>query len=74
MPFNTVSSPRSGGQVECAKNLNIGTSTLSRWESQYRDNSEGYPNQRFRQLFPLMNKGNCTSKGNSVMLRMLLMS
>ena len=24
-------------QVECAKNLGIGVSTLSRWESQYRD-------------------------------------
>lgn len=30
-------------QVECARNLGIGTSTLSRWESQYRDNSGDIP-------------------------------
>ncbi len=30
-------------QVECARNLGIGTSTLSRWESQYRDNSGNIP-------------------------------
>ena len=30
-------------QIECAKNLGIGTSTLSRWESQYRDNSGDIP-------------------------------
>ena len=32
-------------QIECAKNLGIGTSTLSRWESQYRDNSGDIPNR-----------------------------
>lgn len=30
-------------QMECARNLGIGTSTLSRWESQYRDNSGDIP-------------------------------
>ncbi len=30
-------------QVECAKNLGIGVSTLSRWESQFRDNSGDIP-------------------------------
>ena len=30
-------------QVECAKNLGIGTSTLSHWESQYKDNSGDIP-------------------------------
>ena len=25
-------------QIECAKNLGIGVSTLARWESQFRDN------------------------------------
>ena len=30
-------------QVECARNLGIGTSTLSRWESQYRENSGDIP-------------------------------
>ena len=30
-------------QVECAKNLGIGVSTLSRWETQFRDNSGDSP-------------------------------
>lgn len=30
-------------QVECAKNLGIGTSTLARWEAQFRDNSGDIP-------------------------------
>lgn len=30
-------------QVECAKNLGIGVSTLSRWESQFRDNDGDIP-------------------------------
>ena len=30
-------------QMECAKNLGIGTSTLARWEAQYRDNSGDIP-------------------------------
>ena len=30
-------------QVECAKNLGIGVSTLSRWETQFRDNSGDIP-------------------------------
>lgn len=30
-------------QVECARNLGIGASTLSRWESQYRNNSGDIP-------------------------------
>jgi len=30
-------------QVECAKNLGIGVSTLSRWEAQFRDNSGDIP-------------------------------
>ena len=30
-------------QVECAKNLGIGVSTLSRWESQFRDNDSDIP-------------------------------
>jgi len=29
--------------VECAKNLGIGTSTLAKWESQFRDNSGDIP-------------------------------
>lgn len=30
-------------QVECAKNLGIGTSTLTRWETQFRDNGGDIP-------------------------------
>ena len=30
-------------QAECAKNLGIGLSTLSRWETQFRDNSGDIP-------------------------------
>ena len=30
-------------QVECAKNLGIGVSTLGRWESQFRDNDGEIP-------------------------------
>lgn len=30
-------------QVECARNLGIGVSTLSRWESQYRNNDGDIP-------------------------------
>lgn len=30
-------------QVECAKNLGIGVSTLARWESQFRDNDGDIP-------------------------------
>ena len=30
-------------QVECAKNLGIGTSTLARWETQFRDNGGDIP-------------------------------
>lgn len=30
-------------QVECAKNLGIGTSTLARWENQFRDNGGDIP-------------------------------
>ena len=30
-------------QVECAKNLGIGVSTLSRWEAQFRDNDGDIP-------------------------------
>lgn len=30
-------------QVECAKNLEIGVSTLARWESQFRDNDGDIP-------------------------------
>ena len=30
-------------QVECAKNLGIGVSTLARWESQFRENNGDIP-------------------------------
>jgi len=30
-------------QVECAKNLSIGVSTLAKWESQFRDNNSDIP-------------------------------
>ena len=30
-------------QFECAKNLGIGTSTLARWETQFRDNGGDIP-------------------------------
>lgn len=30
-------------QVECAKNLGIGVSTLGRWEAQFRDNNGDIP-------------------------------
>ena len=30
-------------QVECAKNLGIGTSTLAKWEAQFRDNDGNIP-------------------------------
>ena len=30
-------------QVECAKNLGIGVSTLARWESQFRNNDGDIP-------------------------------
>ena len=30
-------------QVECAKNLGIGVSTLARWETQFRDNEGDIP-------------------------------
>ena len=30
-------------QVECAKNLSIGVSTLARWEAQFRDNDGDIP-------------------------------
>ena len=30
-------------QVECAKNLGIGTSTLARWETEFRDNGGDIP-------------------------------
>ena len=30
-------------QVECAKNLGIGVSTLSRWETQFRDHAGDIP-------------------------------
>lgn len=30
-------------QVECAKNLGIGTSTLAKWEAQFRDNDGDIP-------------------------------
>ena len=30
-------------QVECAKNLSIGVSTLAKWESQFRDNDGDIP-------------------------------
>ena len=30
-------------QVECAKNLEIGVSTLARWEAQFRDNDGDIP-------------------------------
>ncbi len=30
-------------QVECAKNLGIGVSTLARWEAQFRDNDGEIP-------------------------------
>lgn len=30
-------------QVECAKNLGIGVSTLARWEAQYRDSDGDIP-------------------------------
>ena len=30
-------------EMECAKNLGIGTSTLARWEAHYRDNSGDIP-------------------------------
>lgn len=30
-------------QVECAKNLGIGVSTLARWEAQFRDNDGDNP-------------------------------
>ena len=30
-------------QVECAKNLGIGVSTLARWEAQFRDNDDDIP-------------------------------
>lgn len=30
-------------QVECAKNLGIGVSTLARWETQFRDNNGDIP-------------------------------
>jgi len=30
-------------QVECAKNLGIGVSTLARWESRFRDNNGDIP-------------------------------
>ena len=33
-------------QVECAKNLGIGVSTLARWEAQFRDNDGDIPHTR----------------------------
>ena len=39
-------------QVECAKNLGIGVSTLARWEAQYRD-SDG--------VIPVRGSGNYAS-------------
>ena len=30
-------------EVECAKNLGIGVSTLARWEAQFRDNDGDIP-------------------------------
>ena len=30
-------------QLECAKNLGIGVSTLARWEAQFRDNDSDIP-------------------------------
>lgn len=30
-------------QLQCAKNLGIGISTLARWESQYRSNDDDIP-------------------------------
>ena len=30
-------------QVECAKNLGLGVSTLARWEAQFRDNEGDIP-------------------------------
>jgi len=30
-------------QVECAKNIGIGTSTLARWETQFKDNDGDIP-------------------------------
>lgn len=30
-------------QIECAKNLGIGVSTLARWEAQFRDNDGDIP-------------------------------
>lgn len=30
-------------QIECAKNLGIGTSTLARWETQFKDNDGDIP-------------------------------
>ena len=56
-------------QVECAKNLGIGVSTLARWESQFRDNDGDIPvigsGKKRRKLLVL--------NANSVMHRMLLM-
>lgn len=61
-------------QVECAKNLGIGVSTLASWESQFRDNdvdipvrsSGNYQSDEAKKRAPALNV-------NSVMLRMPLM-
>ena len=60
-------------QVECAKNLGIGVSTLARWEAQFRDNegdipvrgSGNYESDEAKELLVL--------NANSATLRMLLM-
>ena len=40
-------------QIECAKNLGIGTSTLSRWESSYVVSETGKKNLKDMYSFPL---------------------
>lgn len=61
-------------QVECAKNLGIGTSTLSRWESQCHDDSGDIPTRGSGNYSSDEQKRLHVLRENSVTHRMRLMS
>ena len=48
-------------QVECAKNLGIGVSTLAHWESQFRENDGD---------IPVIGSGNYASEGEKEIARL----
>ena len=61
-------------QVECAKNLGIGVSTLARWEAQFRDNDGDIPVIGVPAVTLLMKRRKSPALSvNSVMLRMHFM-